>query len=68
MKQSDPLKVGFYKVEYQYMNKTMYAVYFTLQEAQEAMMKMIKRGTNVIALHNHIGKPDIIEVKSSRKL
>ena len=56
----DPLKVGFYKVEYQYMNKTMYAVYFTLQEAQEAMMKMIKRGTNVIALHNHKPTPEIM--------
>lgn len=44
------------------MNKTMYAVYFTLQEAQEAMMKMIKNGTNVIGLHNHIAKPDIMKL------
>lgn len=42
------------------MNKTMYAVYFTLQEAQEAMMKMIKNGTNVIGLHSHKAKPEIM--------
>jgi len=60
MKLNDPLKTGFYKVEYQYMNKTMFAVYFTLQEAQEAMMKMIQRGVNVIGLHNHKPKLEII--------
>lgn len=60
MKLNDPLKTGFYKVEYQYMNKTMFAVYFTLQEAQEAMMKMIKNGTNVIGLHSHKAKPEIM--------
>lgn len=56
----DPLKIGFYKVEYTYMDKTMYSVHFNLEEAQEAMMKMIKRGTNVIALHNHKPVPQII--------
>lgn len=63
MRPNDPLKTGFYKVEYIYMDKTMYAVYFTLEEAQEAMMKMIKNGTNVIGLHNHKPKLNIMEIK-----
>jgi len=40
----DSLKEGFYYVEYTHMNRTLKAVYFELESAQEAMIKMMKRG------------------------
>lgn len=51
MKIPDPLKVGFHYVEYTHMDKRMKAVYFTLETAQEAMMKMMKRGIECHGLH-----------------
>lgn len=40
----------YYAVEYEYMGKQMFACYFQLESAQEAMMKMIKKGMNVKGL------------------
>ena len=34
----------FYTVEYEFMGEQKFACYFQLESAQEAMMKMIKRG------------------------
>jgi hypothetical protein len=48
---NDPLKKGFYYVEYTYMNRNLKAVYFELESAQEAMIKMIQRGVICNGLH-----------------
>jgi len=40
----------FYTVEYEFMDKTKFACYFQLESAQEAMMKMIKKGMVVKGL------------------
>ena len=42
----DPIKHGFYYVEYEYMGHKQNAVYFELKSAQEAMVKMMKKGVN----------------------
>lgn len=47
----DPIKYGFYYVEYEYMNRKLRAVYFELSSAQEAMVKMISKGVNCYGLH-----------------
>lgn len=63
MKQSDPLKTEFYKVEYVYQDQIYYACYFNLSSAQEAMMKMISRGMTVNGLHTHKPSCEIIAIK-----
>ncbi len=40
----------FYTVEYEFMGEQKFACYFQLESAQEAMMKMIKRGIVVKGL------------------
>lgn len=40
----------FYTVEYELMGETKFACYFNLESAQEAMMKMIKKGMVVKGL------------------
>jgi hypothetical protein len=45
------VKLHFYYVEYEYMDKRLRAVYFNLDSAQEAMMKMMKRGVVCHGLH-----------------
>ena len=40
----------FYKVGYIYEGKPKWAVYFNLESAQEAMVKMIRRGLEVTEL------------------
>lgn len=40
----------FYTVEYEFMNESRFACYFQLESAQEAMMKMIKKGMVVKGL------------------
>jgi hypothetical protein len=40
----------FYTVEYEFMGDTKFACYFQLESAQEAMMKMIKKGMIVKGL------------------
>lgn len=62
MKISDSLKTGFHYVEYSYMNKRMRAVYFELESAQEAMMKMMKRGVECHGLHEWKPKPQIMSI------
>jgi hypothetical protein len=47
----------FYTVEYEFMGEQKFACYFQLESAQEAMMKMIKKGMVVKGL----------ETKSLRK-
>jgi len=42
----------FYTVEYELMGETKFACYFNLESAQEAMMKMIKKGMGVNGLEN----------------
>lgn len=42
----------FYKVGYVYQGKQMWAVYFDLETAQEAMVKMISRGLEVTGLES----------------
>lgn len=63
MKQNDPLKTEFYKVEYIYQNKTQFACYFQLESAQQAMMKMISKGVTVKGLHTHKPLPNIISIQ-----
>ena len=40
----------FYTVEYEFMGERKFACYFHLESAQEAMMKMIKKGMIVKGL------------------
>jgi hypothetical protein len=40
----DPLKTGFYIVDYTYLNQKKSAVYFQLESAQEALVKMMRNG------------------------
>ena len=42
----------FYKVGYIYEEKQMWAVYFDLETAQEAMVKMMARGLEVTGLES----------------
>lgn len=42
----------FYKVGYIYQGKQMWAVYFHLETAQEAMVKMISHGMEVTGLES----------------
>jgi hypothetical protein len=44
----------FYKVGYKYMDKQMFAVYFTLGIAQAAMRKMINRKVEVTGLESQM--------------
>ena len=64
---SDPLKTGFHYVEYTYMESKKCAVYFSLQSAQEVMMKMIRRGIECHGLHEWKPKPEIMSVKKNSK-
>jgi|TARA_R100000479_G_scaffold24639_1_gene9325 hypothetical protein len=43
----DPLKYGFYGVDYMLWGKHRVAVHFDMVSAQQAMMSMIKRGVEV---------------------
>jgi len=43
----DPLKYGYYGVDYVLWGKNRVAVHFDLVSAQQAMMSMIKRGVEV---------------------
>lgn len=41
---NDPLKTGFYCVDYVYLGEKKSAVYFQMESAQEALVKMMKNG------------------------
>ena len=43
----DPLKYGFYGVDYVYQGNDKVAVHFDMISAQQSMMSMIKRGVEV---------------------
>ena len=61
----DPIKVGFYYVEYTYMGNKQKAVYFQLESAQEALIKMIQRGVECHGLHEWKQKPQIISIRKN---
>lgn len=42
----------YYKVGYYLGDEKRWAVYFTMESAQEAMMKMIKRGQEVTGMES----------------
>jgi len=42
----------FYKVGYYLGDDLRYAVYFSMESAQEAMMKMLRQGTNVTGMES----------------
>ena len=48
----DPLKYGYYCVDYVLWGKNRVAVHFDLVSAQQAMMSMIKRGVEVKGLRS----------------
>ena len=43
----DPLKHGYYGVDYVHWGKDRVAVYFDMITAQQSMMSMLKRGVEV---------------------
>ena len=60
---SDPLKIGFYCVEYENSFGKKSAVYFNLESAQSAMMFMIKRGIKCGKLYEWKPKPEIVLIQ-----
>jgi hypothetical protein len=57
MNKFDFLKTGFYCVDYVYLGNIKSAVYFQLESAQEAMMKMIRNGVECKGLREFKPKP-----------
>lgn len=56
----------FYKVGYIYQEKQMWAVYFNIETAQEAMMKMISHGVHVTGLESQkLIKNNILSIHKS---
>lgn len=64
----DPLKHGFYYVEYEYMDRRLRAVYFTLSSAQKAMAAMLSKGVNCFGLHEWKPKPEIVSIENTSKI
>ena len=62
----NPLKIGFYCVDYNYQGKKQSAVYFQLESAQEAMMKMIRNGADCIGMREWKPKPEILSIKHKK--
>lgn len=58
----DPLKTGFYCVDYTYMGEKKSAVYFQLESAQEALVKMIKNGVDCQSLREWKPKLEIMSI------
>lgn len=56
----DPLKTGFYCVDYVYMGDKKSAVYFQLESAQEALVRMMKKGVECQGLREWKPKLDIM--------
>ena len=52
MKRRKPQVTEFYKVGYYLGEDHRYAVYFQMESAQEAMMKMIRNGVNVTGMES----------------
>ena len=61
----------YYVVEYEHIYYDQHlltrakAVYFTLESAQEASLKMIKRGQHIHSVHEEklLNKPEILEIR-----
>ena len=66
MKFTDPLKTGFYCVDYTYQDSPRSAVYFQLESAQEALVKMMRAGVECQGLREWKPKPEIIKCHSSQ--
>lgn len=47
----DPLRTGFYYISYTYQFQLKSAVFFNLESAQEALVKMMGRGVECSGLH-----------------
>lgn len=47
----DPLRTGFYYISYTYQSLPKSAVFFNLDSAQEALVKMMRRGVECSGLH-----------------
>lgn len=62
----DPLRTGFYYVEYTYCGKKQNAVYFQLESAQEAMIKMIQRGVECHGLHEWKPKLEVLSLHKQK--
>lgn len=58
----------FYKVGYKYMGKQMWAVFFQMESAQEAMVKMIKNGVEVTGMESDTlqKKQTILEIRKNK--
>lgn len=59
----DPLKTGFYCVDYVYQGNPKSAVYFQLESAQEALVKMMKIGIDCKGLREWKPKLEIMSIK-----
>ncbi len=59
----DPLKEGFYCVDYICDGDVRSAVYFQLESAQEALLKMMKKGIECKGLREWKPKPEIMSIK-----
>jgi hypothetical protein len=59
----DPLKTGFYCVDYVYNDKKKSAVYFQFESAQEALVNMMKRGVECSGMREWKPKLEIISIK-----
>lgn len=59
----DPLKTGFYCVDYVYNDTKKTAVYFNMESAQEALVKMMKRGVQCEGMREWKPKLEIMSIK-----
>jgi hypothetical protein len=59
----DPLKTGFYCVDYVYNDAKKSAVYFQLESAQEALVKMVRNGVECTGMREWKPKPEIMSIK-----
>jgi hypothetical protein len=60
LKNFNPLKTGFYCVDYIYLGHKKSAVYFELESAQEAFVKMVKRGVDCEPPRKFKSAPEIL--------
>lgn len=58
----DPLKVGFYCVDYIYMGTKKTAVYFNMESAQEALVKMMKNGVECNGMREWKPKLEVMSI------
>ena len=56
----DPLKYGFYCVDYVFDKKDRVATYYDMITAQQSMMSMLKRGVEVKVMREWKQGPEIM--------